>query len=210
MVTAVVGGAGKTTLIHTLAEQYRAAGLRVLVTTTTHMYREPGMLLDPDAEALVQTLRARGFAAAGSAAAGGKFGALPSAVYAAGCAAADEVLVEADGARGKLVKLPAPHEPVLPDNAQRILLVCNLKAIGQPLAEAAHRAELVSDCLQIPQDALLTGNHLQILACRYLALLRAARPDCEVRLQVNHDGSPAQARLAAAMEQQHSPQKKRT
>lgn len=202
MVTAVVGAGGKTTLIHALAGQYRAAGRRVLVTTTTHMYREPGMLLDPDAAALVQTLREQGFAVAGSAAAAGKFGPLPPAVYAAGCAAADEVLVEADGARGRLVKLPSPHEPVIPDNARRIILVCNLKAVGRPLAEAAHRSSPVSDYLQVPEDALLTEAHLQALARRYLTLLRAAHPDKEVRLRVNHDGSPAQAALAQAMEQE--------
>ena len=43
MVIAVVGAGGKTTRIHKLAEQYRKLDKKVLVTTTTHMYREEGV-----------------------------------------------------------------------------------------------------------------------------------------------------------------------
>ena len=38
MIIAVVGSGGKTTLIKKLAEQYRAQGKKVFVTTTTHMF----------------------------------------------------------------------------------------------------------------------------------------------------------------------------
>ncbi|HEY3122279.1 MAG TPA: putative selenium-dependent hydroxylase accessory protein YqeC, partial [Vicinamibacteria bacterium] len=36
-VVAVAGAGGKTTLVYRLAEEARRCGLRVLVTTTTHM-----------------------------------------------------------------------------------------------------------------------------------------------------------------------------
>ena len=42
MVIAVAGSGGKTTRIHLLTEKYRKLGKTVLVTTTTHMYREEG------------------------------------------------------------------------------------------------------------------------------------------------------------------------
>ncbi len=58
------------------------------------------------------------------------------------------VLVEADGARGRSIKAPAPHEPVIPSAATIVVVVSRLDAIGRPLREAAHRPELV---------ALLTG-----------------------------------------------------
>ena len=204
MVTAVVGAGGKTTLIHTLAARYRAAGRRVLVTTSTHMYREPQMLLDPDAAALIAALRHNGYAAAGSAAPEGKFGPLPPAVYRAGCAAADEVLVEADGAKGRLLKLPAAHEPVIPDNAARIILVCNLKAAGLRLAEAAHRPAPLRELLHAQDDTVLTPQMVQAAAERYVALLRARWPEKQLLLRVNHDGTPAQAALARTMEQRHN------
>ena len=106
MVTAVVGAGGKTTLIRELSARYRAQGKRVLVTTSTHMFREPSTLVDAQAAQIAAALQTEGFAMAGSTAAEGKIGPLPPGVYAAACAAADEVLVEADGARGHLVKLP--------------------------------------------------------------------------------------------------------
>ena len=45
-VIAVVGAGGKTTRIKRLTDQYVRQGKRVLVTTTTHMYQEPGMILN--------------------------------------------------------------------------------------------------------------------------------------------------------------------
>lgn len=180
MVTAVVGAGGKTTLIHALARQYRAQNRKVFVTTTTHMYREAGMLLDPDAAQLCAELNTHGYAVAGTLAAEGKFGPLSPAVYLAGCAAADEVLVEADGAHGHLMKLPAAHEPVIPDNAQTIILVFNRTAIGRPISEAAHRPQIVADYLGKPLDARITAADFEAAAKRYLELLRAEHPACRV------------------------------
>ena len=48
MIQAVVGSGGKTTLIHRLAEEYRAQGKKVFVTTTTHMRIEADTLLTDD------------------------------------------------------------------------------------------------------------------------------------------------------------------
>ena len=141
MVTAVVGAGGKTTLIHALTARHRAAGRSVLVTTTTHMRREPGMLLNPTPEQLTAALKTAGYAAAGVPAAEGKIGPLPREVYLAGCAAADEVLVEADGARGRFVKLPAPHEPVIPACAGQTVDVVGADGFGRPIAEVCHRPE---------------------------------------------------------------------
>jgi xanthine dehydrogenase accessory factor len=45
MIKAVVGSGGKTTLIHQLAKQYRKAGKKVFVTTTTKMLIEEDTLL---------------------------------------------------------------------------------------------------------------------------------------------------------------------
>ena len=46
-VVAVVGAGGKTTLVYALAAEARAAGLRVLVTTTTHMGTLPEATTGP-------------------------------------------------------------------------------------------------------------------------------------------------------------------
>ena len=48
-IISVIGAGGKTTLIHRLAEEYQRKGNAVLVTTTTHMFAEPGTDLSGDA-----------------------------------------------------------------------------------------------------------------------------------------------------------------
>ena len=196
MVTAVVGAGGKTTLIRELSARYRAQGKRVLVTTSTHMFREPSTLVDAQAAELVTVLQTEGFAMAGSAAPEGKIGPLPPGLYAA-CAAADEVLVEADGARGHLVKLPRAGEPVIFDNVTDIVLVINLKAEGLPLCEAAHHPEQVAAALGTAQDAPLTPALLGRLTALYRAHLRSHWPDKRLRLHLNYRSD--QQALAAAL-----------
>ena len=196
MVTAVVGAGGKTTLIRELSARYRAQGKRVLVTTSTHMFREPSTLVDAQAAQIAAALQTEGFAMAGSAAPEGKIGPLPPGLYAA-CAAADEVLVEADGARGHLVKLPRAGEPVIFDNVTDIVLVINLKAEGLPLRVAAHHPEQVAAALGVAQDTPLTPALLGRLAALYRAHLRSRWPDKRLRLHLNY--RPDQQALAAAL-----------
>jgi len=57
----------------------------------------------------------------------------------------DLVLVECDGARGRWLKTPAAHEPVVPPCASMLLVVASLEAFGRPLlAEVVHRHERVA------------------------------------------------------------------
>lgn len=205
MITAVVGSGGKTTLIHRLAEQYRAQGRRVLVTTTTRMRPEEGAVLTGRAEDILAALDREGYAQAGTRA-GEKLGPLPPEVYGAACRCAGEVLVEADGSRGLPVKYPAPWEPVVPANAEEIVVVCNLSGLGKPLKEAVHRPELAADCLGASPDAKLTAAHVRILLQKgYLEPLRAEFPQKQVRLHINHDGSPWQKGAAALLELDQDP-----
>lgn len=61
-------------------------------------------------------------------------------------AGVDVLLVKADGARGRLIKAPAPHEPVLPDHFATLVPVVSIRAVGRRLDHViAHRPELVAD-----------------------------------------------------------------
>lgn len=200
MITAVVGSGGKTTLIHKLAEGYLARGRRVLVATTTHMRLEPGAVLTGQVEDIAAALDREGYAMAGTRQ-GDKLGPLPPQVYEAACRLADEVLVEADGSKGLPVKLPAPWEPVIPGNAQEIVVVCNLSGLGRPVGECVHRPELAAACLGVSLDTKLTAAHVQALLQRgYLEPLGRDFPGKQVRLHVNHDGSPYQRGAACLLE----------
>ena len=54
----------------------------------------------------------------------------------------DLVLVEADGAKGRPLKYPAAHEPVIPPCSGRTVVVAGLDALGRTIAEAVFRSEL--------------------------------------------------------------------
>jgi probable selenium-dependent hydroxylase accessory protein YqeC len=50
------------------------------------------------------------------------------------------ILVEADGARQRSIKVPADHEPVIPVNADMVLVIVGLDALDQPMdANIVHR-----------------------------------------------------------------------
>jgi probable selenium-dependent hydroxylase accessory protein YqeC len=154
-VVAVAGAGGKTTLIHCLAAQAREAGLRVLVTTTTHMGAAPPEVTGPvfvDAEgasdaALQEALSRHGrVTLLGRRLRADKLeGVTPERVDAL-AAHADLVLVEADGARGRSLKVPAPHEPVVPVSARLLIVVAALDVLGAPLdEERVHRLDRVRE-----------------------------------------------------------------
>jgi len=153
-VVAVVGAGGKTTLVYRMASEARASGLTVLVTTTTHMGAMDEEMTGPvlvDGES-ADTLVALGEALAreGRATLLGRRvrpdkreGIAPARVDVL-APLADLVLVEADGARGRSLKVPAPHEPVIPASTTLVVVVCALDALGQPLDEdRVHRVALV-------------------------------------------------------------------
>ena len=49
--------------------------------------------------------------------------------------------MEADGSAGRPMKAHAPHEPVIPPEARRRLLVVGASGFGRPIEAAAHRPE---------------------------------------------------------------------
>ena len=149
----MVGAGGKTTLVYRLAAEARDAGLTVLVTTTTHMGTLAESTTGPvlvEAESKVEADLVRALATEGRATVLGRRvrpdkleGLAPERVDAL-AARADVVLVEADGARGRSLKVPAPHEPVIPASTTLVIVVAGLDVLGRPLdATIVHRLDLV-------------------------------------------------------------------
>ena len=172
MIRAFVGAGGKTTLIHSQAERYRAEGKRVFVTTSTHMFTEPDTVLSDEADTIIAELNRTGYVMAGIPE-GEKIRTLSPETYEKVCAQADVVLIEADGSNHKPIKFPNSTEPVLPDHVEEIVVVCGLQALGRPLVEVAHRPELVKACLGAQDDTIITLNHIAKLVWEgYLYPLR--------------------------------------
>jgi probable selenium-dependent hydroxylase accessory protein YqeC len=57
----------------------------------------------------------------------------------------DYILVEADGAKHKILKAPAPFEPQVPERATCVVLVAGVDILGRPLSdEYVHRYQIAA------------------------------------------------------------------
>jgi len=209
---ACIGAGGKTTTCWRTWDELRCARQPAILTTTTHMFEpimQPASALvlsrHPDASTVLDLLaRHSGVALAASrlseAAAefepndwapsrSTRLQGLGARVIDALAATMGGVtwLVEADGARGRLLKAPAAHEPVIPSSANVVVVLAHTDAIGLPLDEATvHRPERVAELLGLPLGQTLRAEHIAQLVCHPAGGLK---------------GVPAQARVIAVLNQ---------
>ena len=155
---AIIGAGGKTTTMYTLASELAHRGKRVITTTTTQIfYPEPGetdqLIIATETDDLPTAikeswLRYRRVTVAESVLRAEKLGGLqPEQPYELLVKSdADVVIVEADGARHRMIKAPAEHEPVIPLQTNVALLLVSAEAINRPLTDSiAHRPELIAE-----------------------------------------------------------------
>ena len=105
--------------------------------------------------AVSAALSAHGAVCVGEPSAEGKLGP-PSLSFDALARLADYVLVEADGSRRLPLKAHAPHEPVIPANAQRVVLVVGADGFGKPIRDVCHRSERYAALCGVSENALVT------------------------------------------------------
>lgn len=153
-VTAVIGSGGKTTLLRTLSRELPGT---VILTTTTHILPFEGvpLLTAPTEDEVRASLARSRVLCLGTPAAEGKLTA-PSLPFSLLEQLADYVLVEADGSRRLPLKAHAPHEPVIPANAQRVVLVVGADGFGKPIRDVCHRSERYAALCGVSENALVT------------------------------------------------------
>ena len=154
-IVAVVGGGGKTSLVHALAAGAAARGLSAVVASTTKFTRPPGRDMPP----LLETTDEQAAAAVGLALEPGCVLALssgagthsrlsgfaPTTIDGLATVGAGLIAVEADGAAHRPFKAPANHEPVIPAASTHVIVCVGLQVLGRPLDSAwVHRPELVA------------------------------------------------------------------
>lgn len=157
---ALVGAGGKTTLMYYLAQQFCRRGYKTAVTTTTHIFR-------PEQGAMCHTLmecRARWdrqeYAVLGREVDNGKLGAPEKEQLQQLLEQADQLLVEADGAKRMACKVPAAHEPVIPPQADIVIGVVGLDVLGQSIRAACFRPAETAALLGCDVDHRLTPADL--------------------------------------------------
>ena len=202
MVTAIIGAGGKTSLLHSLAEKYISEGKSVFVTTTTHMLIETDTILSDNPELITAKLKKEGYVMAGLPE-GTKITALSEDTYAEVCIHADEVLVEADGAKHFPLKIPGENEPAIPNNADRIILVCGMHSLEKRADEAIFRLGTVQNDFGISHDAIVTPAIIQTLINKgYMEMLMEKYPDKEIQIYAAGANTLYERACAALIEAQ--------
>ncbi len=156
-VIAAVGGGGKTTFLKTLAAELQAAGASVILTTTTKVRPPEDLsLLAQGPEEAAAILTQGHIPLVGRYITAEKLQGLPGGI-APLMGLADYILVEADGSRKRPLKMTNPtYEPVIPPEAEAVVALAGLDALGQPLSRSVHRPELAGQALTLPMDHLVT------------------------------------------------------
>ena len=194
-IIALYGAGGKTTLLERLARELAGMGEKVLLTTTTKILRPAGIpaVINDDLEAAAAALREKfhryNLVALGSSLlSGNKFVGIDSAwakeLLAGG--PASYIIIEADGAARKPIKGYASFEPVLPWEANLIVPVQGIDALGLPLEEKnVHRAELFAQATGAPLGEPLAPLHFSRSLLQMIARGRKQSPRARIVPLIN-------------------------
>ena len=160
-VVSIIGGGGKTTLLYEMAGFCVKNDQKVLVTTSTHIYRPPKEWHDQSLEAVERKFRTGRAAIIGSACRDTEKLSMPETeLFEAARKKADLTLIEADGARHLPCKAPAEHEPALLSSSDLVIGVTGLSALGQPLGKGCFRAERAAELLGCTMEHHITEEDL--------------------------------------------------
>lgn len=208
-VVSFVGGGGKSSAILRLAAELREAGIRTILTSSTHLSREQALRFprlsladgeDPDAAELSNLLDSHTVCAllgadAGSRVHGLSIETIDRLAENASKSGIRAILVEADGSRGRPIKAPAAHEPALPTSTTLHIPVVGMNAVGARLNEAkVHRPHIVSDLLDIPLETRLTPANVCALLLHPEGLAKARPTSARYLPLLNQvDSAPALA-----------------
>ncbi len=209
-VIALVGAGGKTTTMFALAAELANQGRQVLVTSTTHIHPPKPEQVDrwamvDDLSQALHLIAARPrlerlLCLTGPLDAAGKCVGVPSAWvdWWALQGLADVILVEADGARGRLLKAPDEHEPALPRTCGLLLAMASFAALGRTVSgEIVHRMGQFCQITGLAEGEAIDCESMVRLARHPHGLAKAAR--CPVLLAlsaVDQNGFPQAVDLA--------------
>lgn len=162
-VISFVGAGGKTTTMYQLADELAEQGLRVLVTTTTHIRRPADgqtAVITDIRELFDWRWEGRILTAGKPVEHGGDKLTAPEGLEDAETMELlsqmiDVILIEADGAKELPLKVPAEYEPVLLPQTRLVIACAGLDAVGRSFRETCFRMEQEGGWLKrSPEDTV--------------------------------------------------------
>ncbi len=194
---AFTGAGGKSSLMVRLGYELAGAGRRVLVTTTTKMGREqledlPAICRSPALDAVTVALSTHPLVALVTGGddhkATGPPPGLVDGLFEA--SPADYLLVEADGARGRSLKVPGPHEPVIPATTTTVVVLMGVDAVGGRIADVAHRPERAAALTGLGIGDRLEVGHCVAVLTDPRGGLQGVPPGARVVVALTKTGTP--------------------
>lgn len=224
----LVGAGGKTTTLFRLRDMFRRMDRPVVMTTTTKMYREkePWCVVPGDARECERAIRLYGQVLTGSSFIPAtnnvtndagflhtderteppltrqKLCAAPERTFRALEGMGYPMIIEADGAKGCLIKAPGDHEPAVPPCTTHLLAVYGLAALGKPVADVGFRVGLILDVIKKNAADAVRESDIADLAVSDRGGRKGANPDMRFGVILNQADSPLLIRSALDIKRQ--------
>jgi len=202
----LIGAGGKTSTMFRLARELSSDGKKILATTTTAIYypeqsqydkivisEEESLELFDNENKCGITVLGRSLSAEGK-----LLGVSPGfldTVFSKGIF--DYILVEGDGSKGRPVKAPAEHEPVIPSATTKVIGLIGLDCVGKEVcADNVHRPELFCKLLGCTEGDIIDADMILRLILHKEGLFKAAPILSERYLIVNKAEGEKERRAA--------------
>lgn len=160
-ITSVIGGGGKTTLLHVLADELKESG-SVVITTTTHIMKSDvfhNVVIDGecDLSSLSEQINQHNCICLGSHFEGDKLS--PPLIELSNlCGVCDYVLVEADGSKHLPLKAHLENEPIIPNKNNKTILVLGIDGLGKKVKESVHRYTKMCELIYCDESDIVTTD----------------------------------------------------
>jgi probable selenium-dependent hydroxylase accessory protein YqeC len=185
-IISLVGAGGKTTLMMSLAELCSNMGMKVLVSTTTHIVKPGdgtyvntmtdaydrwnsgqvvvvGSELNPELEAEVSAdfhVEENKIKSDDDKSVCWKLAMLPEEILDEYMRQADIVFLEADGSKRKPLKVPNSTEPVIIDKSDIVIALCGLSSLGQTFGTSCFRLKETENLLHKSPEDIITEEDI--------------------------------------------------
>lgn len=207
----LIGAGGKTTTLFCLAHELWEEGGKVLVTTTTKIFKPAKphvhkLFLAQDPEALVSELTrikeplivGAGYGLDDAK----KLNGLPLEWFdiLKNKSGTDWILIEADGAASRPFKVPLDYEPVVPEGCDLTVWIMGVKVLGQPLIPNwVHRAERAASLLGVERGMSVTQDFILRLVRNPQGCLKGIPTESRKVALINQADSPEEVKKASTL-----------